>query len=147
LLRRQPVVRRPGRFRRGPPLGRPPFAPPPAPAGPQPGRREPFRHRRACFRTTLTGPIMRTRVYIAGVLALMINAVLFGIGAVGVRSLPPRTAEARCYLPLSTALSGLWRPPIAWAMAPRLRARHWRRAEIERRPFARREFPRRELDR
>jgi len=83
---------------------------------------------------------MRTRVYIAGVLALMINAVLFGIGAVGVLSVPPLNAEAQFYLPLITALSVLLTPPIAWAMAPRLRARTWRRAETERRPFARRVY-------
>jgi hypothetical protein len=69
---------------------------------------------------------MRTRAYIAALLGLMINAVLFGIGAVTVLSVPALAVDAAHYLPAVTVLSFLLTPPIAWAMAPRLRARTWR---------------------
>ena len=70
---------------------------------------------------------MPTRLQIAVLLAMMINAVLFGIGVVAVLSVPALNANAALYLPLVIVLSFVLTPPIAWAMAPRLRARTWRR--------------------
>jgi hypothetical protein len=70
---------------------------------------------------------MPTRAYIAALLGLMINAVLFGIGAATVLSVPALAANAAFYLPLVVLLSFNLTPPIAWAMAPRLQARTWRR--------------------
>jgi hypothetical protein len=70
---------------------------------------------------------MPTRATIAALLGLMINAVLFGIGAVAVLSVPALAVDAGFYLPLVAVLSLNLTPAIAWAMAPRLQARTWRR--------------------
>ena len=70
---------------------------------------------------------MQTRATIAALLGLMINAVLFGIGAVVVLSVPALAVDAAFYLPLVLVLSLNLTPAIAWTMAPRLQARTWRR--------------------
>lgn len=70
---------------------------------------------------------MSTRTYIAALLGLMINAVLFGVGAATVLSVPALAADAAVLLPLVVVLSLNLTPAIAWAMAPRLQARTWRR--------------------
>lgn len=70
---------------------------------------------------------MQTRATIAVLIGLMINAVLFGIGTVTVLTVPALAAEAAFYLPLVVVLSLNLTPAIAWAMAPRLQARTWRR--------------------
>ncbi len=72
---------------------------------------------------------MPTRLQIAALLSLMISAVLFGIGAVTVLSVPSLNADAAFYLPAVVILSFVLTPPIAWVMAPRLRARFWRQRE------------------
>ena len=72
---------------------------------------------------------MPTRLQIAALLALMISSVLFGIGAVTVLSVPALSADAAFYLPAVIILSFILTPPIAWKMAPRLRARFWRERE------------------
>lgn len=72
---------------------------------------------------------MPTQVQIAALLGLMINAVLFGIGAVIVLSVPSLNAEAPYYLAAVVLVSFILTPPIAWVMSPRLRARFWRQRE------------------
>ena len=69
---------------------------------------------------------MPTRLQIAALLALMISSVLFGIGAITVLSVPSLNADAAFYLPVVIILSFVLTPPIAWMMAPRMRARFWR---------------------
>ncbi len=59
---------------------------------------------------------MPTRLQIAALLAMMINAVLFGIGAVIVLSLPALSADAAFYLPVVIVLSFVLTLPIAWTM-------------------------------
>ncbi len=68
---------------------------------------------------------MSTRVYIAGTIGLMIAGVLFGIGAIVVLMIPALSAKANVLLPIVVGLSLVLTPPIAWTMAPRLRARNW----------------------
>lgn len=73
---------------------------------------------------------MPTRLQIAALLSLMINSVLFGIGTVAVLSVPALSADAAFYLPAVIIASYLLTPPIAWLMAPRMRARYWREQQV-----------------
>ena len=67
---------------------------------------------------------MSTRTHIAIAIFGMINAVIFGIGAISVLSIPVLNAEASLWLPLVVLVSFAVSPFIAWQMAPRLRLRH-----------------------
>lgn len=67
---------------------------------------------------------MSTRLYIAGLIGLMISGVLFGIGALTVLMIPAFAAKANVLLPVAIVLSFLLTPPIAWKIAPKLRARN-----------------------
>lgn len=69
---------------------------------------------------------MKTRAWITGIVAMMINAVLFGIGAVTVLAVPALNEYAKILLPVVIVASFLAAPPIAWRLAPRLRLRPWR---------------------
>lgn len=62
-----------------------------------------------------------TRAQIAGVISLVVNAVLFGAGAVVVLSVPALDARASLLLPLVVIASLLATPFVAWRLAPRLR--------------------------
>jgi len=66
---------------------------------------------------------MRTRTLIAGLIALPINAVLFGAGAIIVLSIPALAEQAKYLLPVVIVAGFVAAAPIAWMMAPRLRAR------------------------
>ena len=66
---------------------------------------------------------MSTRVYIAGVLGLMVAGVLFGVGAIPVLMIPALSAKANLLLPIVVVLSIVLTPPIAWKLAPKLRAK------------------------
>lgn len=66
---------------------------------------------------------MQTRTWITGAVALMVNAVLFGVGAVTVLSVPALNDHAAILLPVVIVASLLAAPPIAWTLAPRLRLR------------------------
>jgi hypothetical protein len=69
---------------------------------------------------------MGPRLYITIMLSLMTCAVLFGIGAVAVLSVPTLNEHAKILLPIVIATSFVIGPVIAWFMAPRLRARYWK---------------------
>ena len=64
----------------------------------------------------------RTRVQIAALIYSMTNAVLFGAGLVTVLTVPTFNAHAAIGIALVVALSFLIAAPIAWFIAPRLRA-------------------------
>ncbi len=66
---------------------------------------------------------MRTRTLIAALIALPVNAVLFGVGAVTVLSIPALAEQAKYLLPAVIILGFLATVPVAWMLAPRLRAR------------------------
>lgn len=70
---------------------------------------------------------MTTRAYIAGVTSMVFNAVIFGTGAVLVLSVPELRAQAALWLPVVVVVAFLAAPILAWFMAPRMRARYWRR--------------------
>lgn len=69
---------------------------------------------------------MRTRLWIAAMIFPMVNAVLFGIGAITVLSSPTLAEQASTLIWLVVAASFIIAAPIAWMIAPRLRARYWR---------------------
>jgi hypothetical protein len=71
-----------------------------------------------------------TRVQIAALIYSMTNAVLFGAGLVLVLSLPVLNAAAGFWISVVVAASLVLSAPIAWWMAPRLRARYWRRPSV-----------------
>ena len=66
---------------------------------------------------------MRTRTMIAALIALPVNAVLFGVGAVTVLSVPALAEQAKYLLPAVIVLGFAATVPVAWWLAPRLRAR------------------------
>lgn len=78
---------------------------------------------------------MSTRTYIAALVSMMINAVIFGVGATVVLSTPNLAADASYWLPLIVIVSFVVSPFIGWAMAPRLRAR-WQRRQAEKERLA-----------
>lgn len=72
---------------------------------------------------------MSIRFRIASLIFGMINAVVFGAGAILVLSVPDLSAQAMTLLPVVVALSVLISAPAAWFLAPRLRLRFWRDRE------------------
>lgn len=68
-----------------------------------------------------------TRLSIAALVFTMVNAVLFGAGAIAVLSIDALARNAEYLLPLVVAVSLIAAAPLSWAIAPRLRARFWRR--------------------
>ena len=69
---------------------------------------------------------MSTRAYIAALISMMINAIIFGTGAIVVLTIAALNAHAAYLLPIVVALAFIISPFIAWAMAPMLRSR-WQR--------------------
>ncbi|MBW8638030.1 hypothetical protein K1W69_12610 [Hoeflea sp. WL0058] len=67
---------------------------------------------------------MRTRTLIAAVIALPLNAVLFGTGAAIALSLPYPEEYLKYVLPAVILLSLIVTVPVAWKLAPRLRVRN-----------------------
>lgn len=72
---------------------------------------------------------MSTRFQIAALLSLMVNAVIFGIGAITVLSVPSLAENAKFWLPASVAASIVLSPCISWFLAPRLRNRYWQKRQ------------------
>jgi len=70
---------------------------------------------------------MSTRAYISVLVGMMVNAVLFGIGAVAVLSIPAFQNDLFFWMPAVVIVSFAITPFIAWQIAPMLRAR-WQRA-------------------
>ncbi len=73
-----------------------------------------------------------TRDRIAILIYSMVNAVLFGIGLILVLNVPLFAAHLWISIPVVVLTSLILAVPIAWLIAPRLRARkNRRRAAIE----------------
>lgn len=70
---------------------------------------------------------MKTDLFITALVSMMTNAVLFGAGAVTVLSVPVLNEQAKYLLPVVIVASFILAPIAAWFIAPRLRARNWRR--------------------
>lgn len=69
---------------------------------------------------------MSVRLQIAIMVGLMVNAIIFGIGAVTVLSVPWLSIHAAYLLPAVVVCAFIITPFIAWTIAPRLRLRYWR---------------------
>jgi len=68
---------------------------------------------------------MTTRMQIAMLIYMVVQAVTFGVGTVLVLATPLQT-EAMTLMPAVVLVSSLASIPIAWWIAPRLQARFWR---------------------
>jgi hypothetical protein len=66
-----------------------------------------------------------TRVSIAVLIYMMVQAVTFGVGAILVLATPLQ-AEAMKLMPVVVIASSIVSVPISWFLAPRLQARFWR---------------------
>lgn len=68
---------------------------------------------------------MSTRTQIASLLALMVNAMIFGFGVIAILTVPSLNAHAAILIPALVVMALFVSPVISWLMAPRLRARYW----------------------
>jgi hypothetical protein len=66
----------------------------------------------------------------------MTNAVLFGAGVITVLTVPALSANAAWWIPAVVVASFVLAAPIAWFIAPRLRARYWRARAAQQPPLA-----------
>jgi hypothetical protein len=72
---------------------------------------------------------MSIRFQIASMVFMMTNAVIFGVGIVLVLSIPALSRLAFDLIPAVVVASFAISAPLAWVLAPRLRARYWRKRE------------------
>ena len=84
-------------------------------------------------------PKTKTRAAIALLVYMVTNAVLFGGGLI--IALIVSRAGAAVWMPVATVASLVVAAPLAWRIAPRLRARH--RPQLHYQPIALRIQPRR----
>jgi hypothetical protein len=77
-------------------------------------------------RNPLKGNPMSTRMAIAALIYMMVNAVVFGIGAVTVLSIPSLSENATIWLPAVVVTSFILSAPLAWYIAPRMRSRAYK---------------------
>ncbi len=76
---------------------------------------------------------MSTRLAISILIYMMLQAVVFGAGTVLVLA-TPLANEAMELMPVVVGASIVLAAPVAWWLAPRLRARYWRTHPEERNP-------------
>ena len=67
-----------------------------------------------------------TRAQIAVLIYMMMQGVMFGAGVILVLTWPALNSDAAFWIPAVVATSFILAAPIAWCIAPRLRARFWR---------------------
>jgi hypothetical protein len=67
-----------------------------------------------------------TRARITALIYSMTNGVLFGVGIILVLTLPALSANSGFWISVVVGVSVILALPIAWWIAPRLRARYWR---------------------
>lgn len=68
---------------------------------------------------------MSTRMQIATMVFMMVQAVAFGAGIVAVLA-SPLSLHAMVAIPAMVVVSSAVSAPLSWWIAPRLRARYWR---------------------
>jgi hypothetical protein len=68
-----------------------------------------------------------TRAQLASLVYLMTNGVLFGAGVILVLTWPALRVDTGFWISAVVATSFILAAPIAWWIAPRMRARYWRR--------------------
>lgn len=67
---------------------------------------------------------MPVRIQIAALCYMMVQAVVFGVGAVLVLA-TPLAADAWALMPWVVGVSAIVSIPLSWMIAPRLRLRFW----------------------
>lgn len=85
-----------------------------------------FARTQPAMTATREGPL-KTDTYITIFVGMMVNAVLFGIGAVTVMSIPGLEPYWKYLIPAVVVLSFVLAPFIARPIAPRLRLRNRRK--------------------
>ncbi|HEX2146385.1 MAG TPA: hypothetical protein VHG11_01880 [Pseudorhizobium sp.] len=68
---------------------------------------------------------IRTQTYLTIIASMMVNAVVFGIGAIAILSIPQLNDHAKFLLPAWIVLAFTVSPFIACRIAPRMRLRYW----------------------
>lgn len=68
-----------------------------------------------------------TRAQIALLMYLMTQGVLFGVGVTLVLTWPTLSVDSGFWIAVIVGASLILAAPIAWWIAPRMRARYWRR--------------------
>jgi hypothetical protein len=76
----------------------------------------------------------KTRAAIAALIYPMTNAVIFGTGLVMALALPTLRGDEAISIPTVVVASIILAAPVAWVIAPRLRARRWRLRAAARSP-------------
>ncbi len=74
----------------------------------------------------------KTRAGIAALVYAMTNAVMFGAGLIFVLSVPGLRSHAWLGILAVVLASLILAAPVAWWVAPRLRARYWRARNADR---------------
>lgn len=69
---------------------------------------------------------MSTNLFITAMVALVVNAVIFGLGVVPILAIPALVENAKYLIPFWIVVTFALSPFIARAIAPRLRLRTWR---------------------
>ncbi|MCF6370113.1 hypothetical protein [Rhizobium halophilum] len=69
---------------------------------------------------------IKTQTYLTAIASLMVNAVVFGFGAVAILSIPALNDHAKYLLPGWIVVAFVATPFIAKRIAPRMRLRYWR---------------------
>ncbi len=80
--------------------------------------------RRCLGKNSDNGVQMSTRLAIAALLFMMVQAVFFGIGAIILLATPLKDRAAEL-MPFMIAITIAISLPVSWWLAPRLRARFW----------------------
>ncbi|MDO8878300.1 MAG: hypothetical protein Q7V40_19670 [Pseudolabrys sp.] len=79
-------------------------------------------------------PTVRTQISV--LIFAMTNAVLFGAGLITVLLVPALNANAGFWIAMVVVTSLVVAAPVAWLIAPRLRARYWRKRQVAPRALA-----------
>lgn len=69
---------------------------------------------------------IRTETYLTVIASMMVNAVVFGVGAIAILSIPALEQYVKFLLPAWIVMSFVVTPFIAFKIAPRMRLRYWR---------------------
>ena len=75
-------------------------------------------------------PDTEVRSQISVLIFSMTSAVLFGVGLIIVLMVPALNANTGLWIALVVAASLVVAAPVAWLIAPRLRARYWRKRPL-----------------
>ena len=74
-------------------------------------------------------PKYYTRIAIAALMFMMVNAAFFGVELIVVLTVPALTAHENMLVPAVVVVGTVLAVPVSWIIAPRLRARYWRQRD------------------